>query len=67
MNLPKYFKPIENCYIKIHHVCSNGSNLLFKVLRHWKIDFFQLRCFLNSILMNIFLAIKDYSFPVCCV
>lgn len=30
MNLPKYFKPIENCYIKIHHLRFKDFNILIK-------------------------------------
>ena len=42
---PNCFKPIENCYIKIHLAYFNNSDILFKTVRHWKIDFLQLRLF----------------------
>ena len=34
MNLPRYFKPIENCYIKIHHVHFNDFNIILKGTRN---------------------------------
>ena len=36
-----YFKLIENCYIKLHHVFNNDFNMLFRNVRHWKIDSFN--------------------------
>ena len=30
-----YFKPIENCYIKIHHVYFKDFNIPFKTVRHF--------------------------------
>ena len=29
---------MEKCYIKLHHVYLNDFNILFKNVRHWKID-----------------------------
>ena len=59
-----FFQSIENGYIKIHHVYFNNFNILFKTVRHQKIDFLQPRLFLISLSMNIFITIKDYSFPL---
>ena len=59
-------KSIENSYIKIHHVYFNYFNILFKTVRHRKIDFLQTRLFWISLSINIFLAIKDYSFLYNC-
>ena len=46
MNLPFIYKTgIENCYIKIHHLCFKDFNILFKTLCHRKIDFSRPRLF----------------------
>ena len=40
-----YFKPIENCYIKIHHEYFNDFNIVFKTGRRWKTYFLQVSFF----------------------
>ena len=39
------FKPIENCYFKIHHVHFNDFDILLKTLCHWKTDFLPFKRF----------------------
>ena len=41
----RLFTPIENCYIKTHHVYFNDFNILFETVCHWKRDFLQPRPF----------------------
>ena len=41
----RYFKPIENCYIKIQQVYFNGFDILLETVRHRKIDFLRPRLF----------------------
>ena len=45
-----YFEPIENCYIKIHHVCFNNFNMLYKTGR--KNRFFTTSTILNLIVLD---------------
>ena len=40
-----YFKPIEYCYFKIHHVHFNDFDILLKTLYHWKTDFLPFKRF----------------------
>lgn len=58
------FKPIENCYFKIHHVHFNDFDILLKTLCHWKTDFLPFKRFGISFSMKTFFEIKDYSFPL---
>ena len=48
-----YFKPIENWYIKLHHVCFNDFDMPFKI---------HVIGLHNLISMNIFFSMKDHSF-----
>ena len=61
------FKPIESFYVKVHDLCFNDFNILFKTLDHWKIDFLKLtQTFLNLTFNEHFLCNKNimYNFPL---
>ena len=50
---PHYFKPIENCYIKLHYVYFSDFNMLFKNVHHLKF-FFIVQPYLNLVFNEYF-------------
>ena len=56
---PHYFKPIESCYIKTHHVFFNDFNIPLKNCTSLENRLFITRTFLNLTFSEHFFAIKE--------